>query len=308
MTGWLPSLNALRAFDAVARHLSYQSAAEELHVSPAAVKQLVSKLEDALGTPLFVRAGRGLAITRAGRAGQEDVGKAMHHLAASVEKMRNLSQKQRLIVTVESSLATTWLVPKLAGFKARHPQIDVLINSSQEIVDLHRGDADVAIRYGVPERADLITHRLFDDAIFPACSPALAKGPPTIRNLDDLVSVPLIHWDISHLQWAHSTRKWFVWDRWLERVGMAAVNTEGSLYFSDYGQAVQAAIAGQGMVLASWPILRDAVEANLLVCPFREKVTTDIGYDLVTTPRAQKRPEVQQFITWVLEISGREKP
>ncbi len=307
MTKWMPSLNALRAFEATARHLSYPSAAAELGVTPAAVKQLVSKLEDAIGLPLVERRGRGLALTRAGQSGCADLVSAMRHLSLSVEKMRGQDNDPSLIVTVEASLATTWLVPKLEGFRARHPRVNVLIDSSQEIVDLGRRKVDVAIRYGVTPQKGQVVHRLFDDRIFPACSPALAAGPPVLRTLEDLSSVPLIHWDIAHLSWASQTRKWFAWESWFAKVDGPAIEGGGGVYFNDYGQAVQAAIAGQGVMLASWPILRDALDAGVLVRPFHETVTTDIGYDLVTTGDASQRPEVSAFVAWMLSVAQQER-
>ena len=301
MTRWLPSLNALRAFEAVARHLSYPRAAEELGVTPAAVKQLVYRLEETLGTPLIERSGRGLALTRAGQAGLEDLTAAMTHMSAAVGQMRGQRSAPRLIVSVEASLAATWLVPQLEAFRARHPQITVLIDSSQEIVDLHRSDVDIAIRYGVVPRDDLKTHRLFDDLIFPVCSPALAA---TLTNLRDLALVPLIHWDISQLDWAHTTRQWFAWDRWFARIGIPAIGGDGALIFSDYGQAVQAAIAGQGVVLASGPLLRATLASGHLMRPFTESVAPGIGYDLVTTTAATRRPEARAFIDWMLETTA----
>ncbi len=301
MTRWLPSLNALRAFEAVARHLSYPRAADELGVTPAAVKQLVYRLEATLETPLFEREGRGLCLTDAGREGFEDMTAAMKHMTSAVERMRGKADAARLIVSVEASLAATWLVPKLEAFRIAHPGAVVLIESSQEIVDLNRGEADVAIRYGVPTRSGLITHRLFDDVIFPVCSPALAGG---LDTLDDLHRVSLIHWDISHLGWAHTTKQWFDWSRWFQRIGVPAMTGAGALYFSDYGQAVQAAIAGQGVVLASGPILRDTLTSGLLVAPFAQTLSTDIGYDLATTKAAINRPEVNAFIQWMLGVAA----
>jgi len=303
MTDWLPSLNALRAFEAVARHLGYPAAAEELRVSPAAVKQLVRKLEETLGHTLVARKGRGLALTRNGLAGQEDLRAAMNHLAASVRKMRQRSDEKRLIISAEASFATAWLVPKLEKFRRQNPGVDVLVDSSQQIVDLAYSDVDVAIRYGVKADGTQVTIRLFDDQVFPACSPALAAGPPRLTRLNDLASAPLIHWDMSQMIWARETKKWFSWNGWLQQIGAADIQTSEGLYFSDYGLAVQAAIAGQGVVLASWPILRDAFDANLLVGPFSERISTDIGYDLVTTEQAQSRPEVAAFIEWMVETA-----
>lgn len=296
----MPSLNALRALEAVSRHLSYQLAAKELHVTPGAVKQLVSKLETTLGTTLVRRKGRGLELTREGEGGQEDLQTAMRYLSSSVAKMRP-TNSNKLIVTVEASFATAWLVPKLDAFRSLFPDINVLIDSSQHIVDLHQGEVDVAIRYGVERGEGLIVRRLFADQIFPVCSAALANGPPALRRLEDLANVTLIHWDISQLDWARETRRWFTWESWLARMEASSLATERGLHFNDYGLAVQAAVAGQGVVLASWPILKDPLTAGLLVQPFCETVTTDIGYDLVTTPDAQERPQVQAFTSWLVE-------
>ncbi len=300
----LPSLNALRAFEAVARHLHYPAAAAELNVSPAAVKQLVAKLESAVGRPLLERKGRGLTLTQAGLASQRDLTAAMDLLNSSVNRMRTSPEAERLIVSVESSLATIWLVPKLEEFRSRHPEVTVLIDSSQEVVDLHRSDVDVAIRYGVRRKPHLIAQRLFDDQFFPACSPSLASSFPGMIQLADLARFPLIHWDLSKLPWARTTSKWFSWENWLAHNDADLSNTNEGLYFSDYGLAVQAAIAGQGVVLASWPILNNVISAGLLVQPFKETVNTDIGYDIVTTESNRERWQVEAFIAWVLEAAS----
>lgn len=296
----LPSLNSLRAFEVVSRHLNYHSAARELNVTPAAVKQLVSKLESTIGEKLLKREGHGLALTARGRDSCNDLTLAMEKLTSSVNTMRGKSRPNQLVVTVETSFATAWLVPKLDLFRSVHPDISVLIDSTQNIVDLNRNEVDIAIRYGVQNHDGMIARRLFDDQIFPACSPALAAGPPAITRFQDLNTVPLIHWDMSQLEWVRETKRWFAWERWLAYVEVKDVSTEGGIHFSDYGLALQAAIAGQGMLLASWPILREPIESGLLVCPFQERVTTDIGYDLVTTADNQHRPEVRAFSDWIL--------
>ena len=302
----IPSLNALRAFEAAARHLSYQKAAEELNVTPAAVKQLVSKLENSLDARLLVRNGRKLELSDAGRRGRPELQAGMENLARSVEKMRQEIEHRQLIVTVETSFATTWLVPKLDQFRKAHPQISVLIDSNQQIVDLQSGEADVAIRYGVDTPSNHFTHRLFDDRIFPACSPALAKGPPAIRKLSDLRNSTLIHWDLSAMPWAETTRNWFSWESWSRHMEANLINSGHGLYFSDYGQAVQAAIAGQGVILASWPILKEPLDAGCLVSPFEENLSTAIGYDVVTTQQARQRKEVKAFVDWVIGVAAQD--
>jgi LysR family glycine cleavage system transcriptional activator len=302
MTEWLPSLNALRAFEAVSRHLSYRNAAEELHVTPAAVKQLVQKLEQTLGTPLVQRRGRGIALTPAGLAGLSDLHDAFKQITNAVEKMRLMEQRKSLTITVEPSFATAWLVQRLGGFKSGNPDVDVLIDSSMRIVDLEREAADIGIRYGVKQSEDLVVHRLFDDETLAVCSPALAEGPPVLERLSDLEKVTLLHLDLSDMEWiSFSSSHWFDWQTWLAMVGAGEIKPGQGLRFNDYNLAIQAAIAGQGVVLGSWPMVRNAIEANLLVSPFIERARTDIGYDLAVTREAMARPEVARFVEWILQ-------
>jgi LysR family glycine cleavage system transcriptional activator len=300
MLDWLPSLNALRAFEAVSRHLNYAHAASELCVTPAAVKQLVAKLEEAVGHRLVRRHGRGLTLTAAGLAGSDGLATGFGQLSRAVERMRRHSNRQRLIVSVEPSFATAWLVPRLEHFRQEHPEIDVLIDSSLKIVDLEKRDADAAIRFGSPLDPRLQSRRLFDERLCAFCSPALVSGPHGLRSIGDLSRATLLHWDMTELTWASATRKWMGWQGWLETIEAKGVDWTRGTSFSDYNLAVQAAVAGQGVVLGSLPILYDLVSAKLLVNPFVTTVETDIGYDLVIAPRALERPEVVLFSEWIL--------
>lgn len=305
MTDWMPSLNALRAFETVARHLSYSAAADELRVTPGAVKHLITKLEDTLGLKLVARRGHGLELTPIGETAKNDLSLGMQHLVRSVEKMRSFRAREALIVSVETSLATTWLAPRLNAFLTENPEIDVLIDSSQKVHDLERSNVDVAIRYGVNRQKTLITKRLFEDLIFPACSPSFAHGPPKLEKLKQLGNMPLIHWDTSHMSWAHATRQLFSWDGWLRSVEIDNVDTSKGKRFSDYGLAVKAAVSGQGIILAGWPTLMDTIQAGLLVCPIEHSIAeTDLGFDLVTTVEAMRRPEVSAFCNWLLDIAS----
>ena len=145
--------------------------------------------------------------------------------------MRPRNRRKRLILSVESSFAAAWLVPRLERFKCAQSGVDVLIDSSMQIVDLRRGPADVAIRYGVTRSADLVTHRLFDDNIFPVCSPLLADGDPKLASLEDLSRVTLLHWDLSNMPWATETGRWFDWTNWLANVGSGHVTPRQNLRF-----------------------------------------------------------------------------
>jgi LysR family glycine cleavage system transcriptional activator len=299
MPDWIPSLNALRAFEALCRHKNYVRAADELHVTPAAVKQLVHKLEQAVGHRLVERSGRGLAICAAGLTGLESLTSGFAHIDKAVERMRKHSDRQRLIVSVEPSFATAWLVPRLERFRAHNSDVDVLIDSSLKLADLAKGEADVAIRFGAQPSSDLHVKRLFDERLCAFCSPAIARAPPFLQRAQDLKRVPLLHWDMSELGWAIVTRRWMTWQGWLKEVGAAEVDWKRGVRFSDYNLAVQAAIAGQGVVIGSLPVLHDLIEAGLLLNPFPEMVDPKIGYDLVTDHKSLVRPEVQQFAEWI---------
>ena len=183
------------------------------------------------------------------------------------------------------------------------PDVDVLIDSSAHIVDLVRGDADIAIRFGAPSDNRLVARRLFDEELCAFCSPAIAPG---LRDPSDLARCQFIHWETSSLGWASSTRALMDWTVWLDRIGATVVVPEGGLRFSDYNLAVQAAIAGQGVVLGSRPVLADLVAAGLLVFAVPQRLRTDVGYDAVTTGTVLTRPEVTAFVDWILsEASGR---
>ncbi|WP_027857348.1 LysR substrate-binding domain-containing protein [Marinobacterium jannaschii] len=306
MSQSLPSLNALRAFEAVARHLNYHAAAEELRVTPAAVKQLVARLEASIGAPLLKRQGRGLILTATGEAGLDDLRLAMKSMKSSVTKMREYQGSRQLIITVEPSFSSAWLVPKLAQFRARHPDISVLIDSSAQLVELEKSNVDIAIRYGVQGDGRLQHFRLFDDVIIPACSPAVAAEIASEEGLASLLTTALIHWDTTQLEAAKTSRQWFVWENWLAHFNTQGLASNQGLHFSEYSQALQAAIAGQGVILVSEPIVSGLFQSGLLTRPFQERAMPEIGYDLVVTEEALQRSEVLAFAEWIQAVAREE--
>ncbi|MEM7069887.1 MAG: LysR substrate-binding domain-containing protein [Pseudomonadota bacterium] len=304
MKNSMPSLNTLRAFEAVSRLLSYRVAADELSVTPSAVKHLVAKLEVNVGAQLVKRKGHGLELTPLGMSAKADLSQGMLHFSEAVRKMRAQRTYKRVIVTVEASLATTWLSPRLEKFWERHPEIDLILDISQQVKDLNHSDVDVAIRYGVKPEPGLTATRLFEDLVFPACGPLLVSKKK-LKSLDQLNQVPLIHWDMSQMHWAKETRRWFSWENWLKRVGLSEIDATHGKRFSDYSLAAQAAASGQGVILAGWPAMADAMDAGLLVCPFKNGIIeTDIGFDLVTLEGVSHRPEVILFIDWIKSIAS----
>ncbi len=301
MSDWLPSLNALRAFEATARLRSFTKAADELSVTPAAVKQLVGKLELAIGVPLLERRAGGMELTQVGAKGCVDLQIAFQHLFSAVKLMRSAKDSNRLVISVDPSLASSWLAPRLHGFKSVSPEVEVLVHASTDVVDLKTGFADVGIRFGVEDHGDLIAHRLFDERLVALCSPRLAEGPPAITRLEDLQHVAMLRWDLSEFEWATNTRKWNLWRTWLDAVGAGHITPGPGVKFNDYNIALQAAIAGQGMILGSLPVLKHLIDSGLLVDPFQVCATPKIGYDVVTSSEAMSRPCVTQFLAWIIQ-------
>lgn len=299
MSTWLPSLNGLRAFEAVSRHLNYRKAAEELHVSPGAANQLVRKLEDALGGPLLEKKGRKLVLTPVGAVGKEGLSLPFRQIADTVERMRAMTGVRRLVVSTTPSFAASWLVPRLERFKKANPGIDVLIDSTPQIVDLESGLADVCIRFGVNDHSEFTAFRLFDEELCAFCSPRLTEGYSGEFSLEHLADANLLRWDLTQFQWAENTRKWNYWKHWLTQMGAEGIKPGDGLRFSDYNLAVQAAVAGQGFIIGSSHILRDLIDAHLLINPFDRGVVTDVGYDLVLNDVSMERAEVKAFVDWV---------
>ena len=185
-------------------------------------------------------------------------------------------------------------------FRALSPDVDVLIDSSLKLADLDKVEADVAIRFGAAPSSDLFVKRLFDERLCVFCGPALTRGSRALKRVQDLERATLLHRDMSEMGWATVTRRWMTWQGWLKEVGVTDIDCKRGTTFSDYNLAVQAAIAGQGVVLGSLPVLHDLMTAGLLVNPFRESVDPKIGYDLVADPGALARPAVQGFADWIV--------
>ena len=284
MSDWLPSLNALRAFEAAARHLSYVGAAEELAVTPAAVKQLVQKLEATLGVTLLRRDGRGIALTQQGLAARGDLAQGFRQIEQAVAGMRRRETRRALTLTVEPSFATSWLLERLPDFERRHPGLDVLVDSSLRVADLSRENIDVAIRYGVEHGADVVARRLFDDEIIAVCSPAVAER---LHGVEDLARVPLVHMDFTSGAMAESCYcDLFDWPSWLRLVGYSHVTPAKGPRFNDYNLAIQAAIASHGVALGSTPVVATAIAAGLLVAPLDIRARSGVSYDMVVPPDA----------------------
>lgn len=302
MSNWLPSLNALRAFETTARKKSYRKAAEELGVTTAAVKQLVEKLENLLGEKLFLGRGQNLKITSVGEIGLEELSISFKQIERTVNRMKSYKNKNRLVITCEPSFASAWLVPRLNKFKTLNPSIEVLIDSSPKVVSLSDGSIDLAIRFGVNDYSSRLNiQRLYDESLAPYCSPSLIHGSKKISKFSEIEYYPLLRWDTSQFNWSNNTKRWMDWENWIKFAKLdTTLNLNYGPKFTEYNLALQCAIAGQGFILGSTPVLSDLIKKGLLIDPFNLSIKTDLGYDLVYEKKAFIKPEIEKFISWIV--------
>ncbi len=296
-------LNALRAFEAAARHLSYVAAGDELGVTPAAVGQLVRGLEETLGVALFHRSRSGparLVPTEAARSAAPDLRAGFDRLAAAVERLRTGAAYVTLCVAVPLAFADKWLLPRVQRFRAMHPDYDLRLDTSDPQQDFVGDRPDIGIRYGGGRWPDLRSTFLLGDAFFPVCSPTLVAGRPPPRRAEDLRYVPLIH-DVSPT--ADGTFP--TWRAWLRHAGVGGVDSERGLHIDDPAAVIRAAIAGCGVALGRSALVAGDLAEGRLVHPFGAPYGCGQGYCAVYRPRDADRVPVAVFLDWLLDEARR---
>lgn len=290
----LPPLSSLRAFEVVARHETFRAAAEELHVTAAAVIQQVKALEGFVGRKLLRRHSRGYSLTPDGVAGLEALRDGFDQLSAAVDAMTSGGQRV-LTVSAVPSISAEWLVPRLHRFREQHPDIDVLLHPSLELVDLEHSRVDLGIRYGSGSYPGVLAERLFDDEIFPVYSPRMLAGRRPLKSPTDLRAHPLIH-----TEWTPETGHWPGWSDWLSAAGVTGVNVTKGLRFSDGALVIQAALSGQGVALGHKALALDHLAAGRLIRPFELSLVTDFAYYIVCAKKRAEEPDLVAFRRWVI--------
>ncbi len=293
----LPPLNALRAFEAAARHLSFTKAAEELFVTQAAISHQVKALEESLGLQLFRRFNRRLMLTDAGQAYLPPLRDALDQIATATDRLCKAEDSAALKVSVLPSFAAKWLLPRLSRFRALHPEFDVLVHAAGHLVDFERDGVDVAIRYGRGRYPGLETTFFMDDVVFPVCSPTLLEGAKPLGKPEDLR-----HHTLLHDPTTDDTSK--DWVTWLKAAGVTGVDASRGPGFTDSSMVLQAAIEGQGVALGRSALAGNDLEAGRLVQPFGPAIPSDYRYYVVLPPGAAARPKVQVFKDWLLAEAG----
>ena len=298
----LPPLNSLRAFEVAARHMSISRAASELHVTPAAISHQIRLLEDHVGLPLFVRNGRGLALTDAGNAGLRELREGFSRLSAAMDAIDSLGEAGVLSVSVAPSFASKWLLPRLELFQSAHPEIDVHVSASMQLSDFMKDGIDLAIRYGAGRYSDLSVERLLTESVVPVCSPEylMQHGPFYVPS--DLTEATLLHDDSPDNDPSCPN-----WEMWLSAAGAPNIDSARGPRFNQSSLVIEAAALGRGVALAKTALAARDLRQGRLVQPFSSAVKVDFAY-YVVAPRAKLNlPKVSYFIDWLRAEAGKEE-
>jgi len=300
-------LNALRAFEAAARHLSFKNAARELHVTPGAVSHQVKLLEDHLGLALFRRLTRARELTSEGHALLPKVQEGLDTLNGAVDNLRLRDGAAALTVLAPPNFAARWLVPRLSRFTSTRPNLDLHIASrpamidgrdDSDVVPVHdaRDDAPVAmVRFGDGRYPGAHVDEVFSAVYVPVCSPRLMTGAHGLRKPDDLRFHTLLHDDTVLEEGARPS-----WADWLEAVGIHGIDASRGPHFSDASLSLEAALEGMGVALAMKPLVRSEIEAGRLVVPFDITAPASYSYYLVTPEGSRGEGTVSEFRHWLL--------
>jgi LysR family glycine cleavage system transcriptional activator len=289
----LPPLNALRAFEAAARHLNFSRAADELAVTPGAVSQQIQNLEDYVGAALFKRTPKGLLLTDAAQTALPALREAFDRLAEAASLLTAAVDGRRLTVTVAPSFAAKWLVPRLGRFEERHPQVDVWLSAGMEVVDFASGEIDVAIRYGTGRYPGLEVVKLMSETVIPVASPALLEAHPLTSPAD------LAHQILLHDGSPDADDSCPDWAMWLAARGIKGVDGTRGPRFNQSSLVIEAAVGGRGVALAKRALAQADLDAGRLIAPLQIETDVDFAY-FVVHPKAKGRlPQVKAFVSWI---------
>jgi LysR family transcriptional regulator, glycine cleavage system transcriptional activator len=296
----LPPLDLLAAFEAAARHLSFTNAAAERFLTQSAISRQMRALENELGTALFRRQHRALALTPQGARLFAVCTAVLAQLRGTMRELRAPSQREVLALTTTPGLASFWLIPRLPGFTRAHPGIDVRLDATFEMRNLAQEGFDLAIRYARAEK--VAGQALFGERVLPVCSPKLLRHLP-LTTPKDLAAHTLLQMEPT----TSGVGMPVEWEPWLQAMGLAGLEPAARLSMSGYNEVVAAAVAGQGVALGRRPLVDELLREGRLVAPLARTMATPRSYILVVDPAARARPAVRALEAWLLEQAAQER-
>ncbi|WP_461306469.1 LysR substrate-binding domain-containing protein [Albidovulum sp.] len=289
-----PPLSLLQTFEVVARRGSFTLAAQELCLTQSAVSRQIRSLEARLGFALFRRLHRAIEPTAEGRRLLEAVTRGLQEIDNGIRALRAAAENPQITVSASVAFAYYWLMPRLARFAARHPEIDVRVLATDQRIELRQEGVDVAILYGAGNWPGVRTARLFGERVYPVCSPAWLRDHPQLRTPSDLLDQPLLHLDGGGNIWGGVD-----WRVWLLAQGVTGQPLRRGVRLNSYPMILQAAEAGQGVALG-WSYITDPMLAEgRLVCPVERVLETPEAYYVGALERAADSPIVASFLQWI---------
>ena len=288
----LPNLKSVQAFEAVARHLSFKDAADELCVTPTAVSHQVKALETHLGLQLLNRSNRFVTLTQDGAIYAQHISTAFEHLVAGTDALAQDEIDGDLTISTTTSFASNWLSPRLAQFAELYPSLSVRILGSDTVTDFKAEPVDIAIRYGFGDYPDMHCAWVLDDFVAPVCRPDLAK---TLQTPEDLASARLIQYE-----WAGYSEADPSWQKWLAQHGIASAGFRPFVTYSEEHMCLLTASDGHGVSLVSLIAAARYVADGRLVVPHPAKIKNK-SYYLVCPHSAARKSKIEAFQNWLLD-------
>lgn len=282
----LPPLHTLPAFEAAARLGTFLAAAEALHLTPSAISHRIKQLEEHLGQPLFERRHRAVVLTAAGRRYLAVVREALLRLDEASAVLR-APRRERLRISAAPALGSKWLVARVAEYQQGHPDLEFTLGTATGLGPLLNGEADIGLRYGEEEWPGLLAWKLFEERVFPVCSPTLAANLQTPTDLDGvrLLRHPLLSWS-----------------RWFAAAGLRRPEPASGPTYEDALLMLEAAVAGHGVALMAATLAQPYLDEGRLVRPFAEDCP-DRSFYIVAPPAVQEKPAIMDFIRWLLRCT-----
>ncbi len=290
----LPPPNSLVVFEAVARHLSFTAAADELKVSQAAVSRQVNVLEQHFGVSLFDRLHRTIKLTRQGEALDKAVSVGLEHIASAADALRREQENSDITVSSSVTFASYWLMSRIAKFRAQFPDVDIRLVASAKVANLGATGIDLAVRYGRGQWPGVEASFMFGNEIMPVCAPGYLEAHGPLNNAQDLARARLLHL-------AQFDRNWVTWETWLQAFGVDQPPEPHGLFFDNYMLLLHAAVRGEGVALCGGRLADDLIGRGELIRPIDEWLPSEFSFYLLHPANQPLRPGAQRLKTWLLD-------